>query len=153
VNLFTAILHVVLFFAALVWIAAPSVVAQQSESLSLDSHISLPGVKGRIDHLSVDLTGQRIFVAAVDNHTLEVIDLKPGRRIHTITDLAEPQGVFFDASTNRLFVACALDGVTKIFDGTTFQVVATVKYPDDADNVRYDSRNKNVIVGYAGAKQ
>ena len=152
-NLFTAILHVVLFFAALVWIAAPSVVAQQSEALSLDSHISLPGVKGRIDHLSVDLTGQRIFVAAVDNHTLEVIDLKPGRRIHTITDLAEPQGVFFDASTNRLFVACALDGVTKIFDGTTFQVVATVKYPDDADNVRYDSRNKNVIVGYAGAKQ
>jgi DNA-binding beta-propeller fold protein YncE len=92
-------------------------------------------------------------VAVVDNHTLEVIDLKLGRTVHTITDLAEPQGVFYDASTNRLFVACALDGTRRIFDGTTFQVLATVKYPDDADNVRYDSRNKNVIVGYAGAKQ
>jgi DNA-binding beta-propeller fold protein YncE len=153
VNLFTAILRIVLFSAALAWIANPSVVAQQSDVLSLDSHIPLPGVKGRIDHLSVDLLGQRIFVAAVDNHTLEVIDLKLGRTVHTITDLAEPQGVFYDASTNRLFVACALDGTMRIFDGTTFQVLATVKYPDDADNVRYDSRNKNVIVGYAGAKQ
>jgi DNA-binding beta-propeller fold protein YncE len=153
VNLFTAILRIVLFSAALAWIANPSVVAQQSDVLSLDSHIPLPGVKGRIDHLSVDLLGQRIFVAAVDNHTLEVIDLKLGRTVHTITDLAEPQGVFYDASTNRLFVACALDGAMRIFDGTTFQVLATVKYPDDADNVRYDSRNKNVIVGYAGAKQ
>jgi hypothetical protein len=61
--------------------------------------------------------------------------------------------VFYDASTNRLFVACALDGVTKIFDGTTFKVLATVKFPDDADNIRYDARGKGVIVGYAGAKQ
>jgi DNA-binding beta-propeller fold protein YncE len=153
VNLFTAILRIVSFSAGLAWIANPSVVAQQSEVLSLDSHIPLPGVKGRIDHLSVDPKGQRIFVAAVDNHTLEVIDLKLGRTIHTITDLAEPQGVFYDASTNRLFVARALDGTMKIFDGTTFQVLATVKYPDDSDNVRYDGRNKNVIVGYAGAKR
>jgi len=89
----------------------------------------------------------------VDNHTLEVVDLKRGQRVHTIKDLPEPQGVFYDASTNRLFVACALDGVVRIFDGTTFQVLATVKFPDDADNVRYDGRSKNVIVGYAGAKQ
>jgi DNA-binding beta-propeller fold protein YncE len=121
--------------------------------LSLESHIPLPTVKGRVDHLSVDVRGQRLFIAAVENHTLEVIDLKSGERVHTIGDLSEPQGVFYDASTDRLFVACALDGVTKIFDGTTFQVLATVKFPDDADNIRYDGRNKGVIVGYAGAKQ
>ena len=151
-NLPTAIIRVVPFSAALCLVIAFAV-AQQSEPLSLESHIALAGVKGRIDHLSVDLKGQRIFVAAVDNHTLEVIDLKLGRTVHTITDLSEPQGVFYDSSTNRLFVACALDGMTKIFDGTTFQVLASVKFPDDADNVRYDSRSKNVIVGYAGAKQ
>ena len=120
--------------------------------MSLESRIPLPDVKGRIDHLSVDVNGQRLFVPAVDNHTLEVIDLKSEKRIHTITNLAEPQGVFYDASTNRLFVACALDGVAKILDGTTFQVLATVKFPDDADNIRYDSHSRNVIVGYAGAK-
>src|SRR5229473_4656178 len=126
---------------------------QDSSVLSLKAHIALPNVNGRIDHLSVDVKGQRLFVAAVDNHTLEVIDLKSGQRVHTITDLAEPQGVFYDASTNRLFVACGLDGITKIFDGTTFQLLATVKFPDDADNIRYDARGKGVIVGYAGAKQ
>ncbi len=129
------------------------VVGQEPEVLSLQTHVPLPGVKGRIDHFGVDVAGQRLFLAALENHTLEVIDLKSQRRIHTITDLAEPQGVFYDAPTNRLFVACGLDGVTKIFDGATFQVLATVQFPDDADNIRYDERSKGVIVGYAGAKQ
>ena len=102
--------------------------AQNSEVLSLHAHIALPGVKGRIDHFSVGVKGQRLFVAAVDNHTLEIIDLKSGQRVHTIADLAEPQGVFYDPSTNHLFVACGLDGVTKIFDGANFQALATVKF-------------------------
>jgi hypothetical protein len=127
--------------------------AQSSEVLSLDAHIPLPGVKGRIDHFGVDARGQRLFVAAVENLTLEVIDLKSGQRVHTISDLAEPQGVFYDPTTRHLFVACGLDGVTKVFDGNTFQVLATVRFPDDADNIRYDPRSKGVIVGYAGAKQ
>ena len=121
---------------------------QESSALSLKAQIALPNVKGRIDHFSVDVKGQRLFVAAVDNHTLEVIDLKAGRPTHTIADLAEPQGVFYDDSNNRLFVACGLDGITRIFDGTTFHVLATAKFPDDADNIRYDARGKRAIVGY-----
>jgi hypothetical protein len=113
---------------------------QEPQALALETHIPLPNVKGRIDHASIDVKGERLFVAAVDNHTLEVVDLKSGQRVHTIADLAEPQGVFYD-------------GITKIFDGTTFQILATVKFPDDADNIRYDARGKGVIVGYAGAKQ
>lgn len=126
---------------------------QDSQPLSLGSRIVLPDVKGRIDHLAVDVRGQRLFVAAVVNHTLEVIDVKGGRRVHTIPDLNEPQGVFFDASANRLFVACGLDGVTRIFDGTTFQALAAARFPDDADNIRYDPHSNRVVVGYAGAKQ
>jgi DNA-binding beta-propeller fold protein YncE len=105
--------------------------AQEPSALSLETRIALPNVKGRIDHASVDVKGQRLFVAAVENHTLEVIDLKASQLVRTITDLAEPQGVLYDASTNRLFVACGQDGVTKIFDGTTFQVLAAPKFPDD----------------------
>jgi DNA-binding beta-propeller fold protein YncE len=126
---------------------------QEPSALSLKTHIPLPNVNGRIDHLSVDVMGQRLFVAAVANHTLEVIDLKSGQRVHTITDLAEPQGVFYDASTNRLFVACAVDGAVKVYDAATFQVLATAKFPEDSDNIRYEARGKQVIVGYAGAKQ
>jgi DNA-binding beta-propeller fold protein YncE len=127
-------------------------IGEDSHVLALKSRIALPDVKGRIDHFSVDVKGQRLFVSAVGNHTLEVLDLQTGKRVHTIPDLAEPQGVFYDASTNHLFVACALDGAVKIYDATTFRLLHTVKFPDDADNIRYDARSKSVIVGYAGAK-
>lgn len=126
---------------------------QESSALTLETHITLPNVKGRIDHFSVDVKRHRLFVAAVENHTVEVIDLKASQVVHTIRNLPEPQGVFYDAAMNRIFVACGLDGTTKVFDGTTFQIVATVKFPDGADNIRYDERSKNVIVGYAGTKQ
>jgi DNA-binding beta-propeller fold protein YncE len=141
-----------LFLVPLFTLSGPAC-GQESSALFLKTHIPLPNVNGRIDHLGVDVKGQRLFVAAVDNHTLEVVDLKSGQRVHTIPDLAEPQGVFYGASTNRLFVACAVDGVVKIYDGATFQVLATAKFPDDSDNIRYDARGKRVIVGYAGAKQ
>jgi len=85
---------------------------QESSALSLTTHIPLPNVKGRLDHSGVDVKGQRPFVAAVGNNTLEVIDLKSGQRVRTIPDLEEPQGVYYDASTNRLFVACGGNGVT-----------------------------------------
>ena len=150
---FLVALCVILYLPVVLLVSSSLAHGQESQVLSLETHIPLPNVKGRIDHFSVDVKGQRLFVAAVDNHTLEVVDLKTGWRVHTIADLAEPQGVFYDASTNHLFVACGLDGVTKIFDGTTFKVLATVKFPDDADNIRYDARGKGVIVGYAGAKQ
>jgi hypothetical protein len=141
-----------LFLAALL-VLSPSADGQGSPVLSLKTHIPLPNVKGRIDHFSVDVKGQRLFMAGVGNHTLEVIDLQSGKGVRTIPDLAEPQGVYYDAATNRLYVACGLDGVTKIYDGTTFELIGNVKFPDDADNIRYDARSKNVIVGYAGAKE
>src|SRR5579864_349178 len=127
-------------------------VGENSQPLTLISRIALPNVKARIDHMSVDVKGQRLFVAAVENHTLEVIDLQSGKQAHTITGLAEPQGVFYDRSSNRLFVACALDGAVKIYDATDFRLLRTAKFPDDADNIRYGTRSNSVIVGYAGAK-
>ena len=40
----------------------------------------------------------------------------------------------------------------KIFDGSTFQLLKTVKLSTDADNIRYDERNKHIVVGYGGEK-
>jgi DNA-binding beta-propeller fold protein YncE len=122
--------------------------AQEPKALALKTRIALPNVDGRIDHFSTDLKGQRLFMAALGNHTVEVMDVQSGKRLHTIPDLAEPQGVYYDPSTNRLFVACAKDGMTRVFDGGTFQVLETVKFAGDADNIRYDPRNRRIIVGY-----
>ena len=122
--------------------------AQQPKALKLSARIDLAGVEGRIDHLSADLKGQRIFLAALGNQTLEVLDVKNGRRLHTIPNLAEPQGVYYDALTNRLFVACRKDGTTRLLDGGSFHVLETVNFSGDADNVRYDGRDRRIVVGY-----
>jgi len=79
--------------------------AQGSPALIPKPSIKLTKVEGRMDHLGVDVKGQRLFATAFDNHTLEVIDLKTGQQVHTIPALNEPQGAFYDPATNRLFVA------------------------------------------------
>src|SRR5712691_9852774 len=71
-------------------------VGQETAALSLKTRIALPNVDGRMDHLSADTKGQRLFVSALGNHTVEVIDLQSGQRGRTLPDLAEPQGVFYD---------------------------------------------------------
>lgn len=126
--------------------------SQASPFLVLKTRIPLANVQGRMDHLGVDLKGERLFAAAFDNHTLEVIDLNSGRQVHTITDLNQPQSAFYDPSSNRLFVPCGGDGAVKIFDGATLQLLQTVKLSSDADNIRYDARSKRILVGYGGEK-
>ncbi len=121
---------------------------QDAAGLSLKGQIDLANVNGRIDHFSADLKNQRLFVSALGNHTVEVLDIRGGKRIHTIPHIAEPQGVFYDPDADHLFVACAQDGAVKVFDGRTFQLLTTAKFSGDADNIRYDARSRRVIVGY-----
>lgn len=140
-----------LIFLALLLLSGRAL-AQETSALSPKSPIHLTKVEGRMDHLGVDVMGQRLFATAFDNHTLEVIDLKTGRQVQTIKDLDEPQGSFYDAANNRLFEANGGDGTVKIFDGATFQLLQTVTLDLDADNVRYDARSKHIVVGYGGEK-
>ena len=84
--------------------------AEEPRALALKARIELSNVSGRIDHFSADVKGQRLFMAALGNHTVEVMDVQNSKRLRTIPDLAEPQGIYYDPSTNRLFVACAKDG-------------------------------------------
>jgi DNA-binding beta-propeller fold protein YncE len=124
----------------------------QSAALPLRQRIALPNVDGRMDHMGVDVAGRRLFATAFDNHTLSVIDLTAGRQISLVPNLDKPQAAYYDAATNHLFVSLSGDGSVKMFDGKTFQLLQTIKYSADSDNLRYDARNKHVIVGYGGEK-
>ncbi len=117
------------------------------ETLTLAQTIALPGVTGRIDHFGHDVAGQRLFVAALGHNTIEVVDLRMGTVVHSITGLAEPQGVSFSAEQNRLYVANGGNGVVRVFDATTFAPVASVPLEDDADNVRLDANARTLFVG------
>jgi YVTN family beta-propeller protein len=108
----------------------------------------MPGVQGRIDHMSFDPGSGRLFVAALGNNTVEVIDAKGAKRIHTISGLHEPQGILYLAKVDRLYVANGDDGTLKIFDGTSYQLLKSVSLGSDADNVRFDPEQKEIYVGY-----
>ena len=134
---------VLLFF-----LFATLVRAQATEPLKLEKTIELPDVQGRIDHMSIDVQHERLFVSALGNHTLEVIDLKAAKRANTIPGLQEPQGALYVPGSDRLYVASSKDGTVKIFDATQLKLLKTVDYGDDADNLRYDSSRQRIYVGF-----
>src|SRR5229473_3335301 len=83
-----------------------------------------------------DVKGQRLFVAALGNNTVEVIDLAAGKRGHSISGLQKPQGVLFLPELNRLCVAGGGDGTLKIFDAANLKLLGSIGSLDDADNLR-----------------
>jgi YVTN family beta-propeller protein len=125
-----------------------SIAAQGRPPLKLTTNVALQGVEGRIDHFAFDPAGQRLFVCALGNNTVEVIDLRSSQRIHSITGLGSPQGVAYVPESNRLFVANDKGGVCNIYDGKSFQAVGQFSLKDDADNVRYDETSQKIYVGF-----
>ena len=125
-----------------------AVAAQSGLPLELKQTIALRGVEGRIDHLTYDAAGERLFVCALGNNTVEVVDLRKGDRIHSITGLGSPQGILYTRDPDRLFVANDKGGILKIYDTKSFQLISELNLKDDADNVRYDSATRKVYVGF-----
>jgi DNA-binding beta-propeller fold protein YncE len=105
-------------------------------------------VEGRIDHFAFDVAGERLFVCALGNNTVEVVDLREGVRVHSITGFGAPQGIAYIPELNRIFVANDRGGICKIYDGKSFQAVGELDFKDDADNVRYNSATKQIYVGF-----
>src|SRR6478672_10699297 len=83
-------------------IVASRLVAQPTDTgaLQLEGKIPLGDVRGRIDHMAIDLARQRLFVAALGHDGLAVVDLKAQRLDRIIGGLREPQGVGYDGATD-----------------------------------------------------
>ncbi|HEX9387657.1 MAG TPA: hypothetical protein VF918_15145 [Anaerolineales bacterium] len=122
--------------------------ARKNGVLHLIETIPLANVKGRIDHLSIDIKGLRLFVAALGSNSVEVLDLREGKVIHSITELSEPQSALFIPGLNKIFVTNAGNGLCQVFDGNSFAELGRVELSGDADNIRYDSNSNSVVVGY-----
>src|SRR5258707_1687550 len=103
--------------------------------LTTDKVILLEKVEGRIDHLAIDVAGQRLFVAALGNNTVEVFDLREGKLLKSLPGFAEPQGVLYVPEFNRIFVANGQDGTCRILDGNDFKTIAKIELGEDADNI------------------
>jgi hypothetical protein len=124
--------------------AQKSTASGSKRPLVLSGSVPLEGVKGRFDHFAF---GQgRVFVSALGNNSVEVINIFEGIVEHTITGVPNPQGVAFSPETHKLFVASA-KGKVYIYDAGSYDLISTVDFEGGADNLRYDSANKRVYVG------
>lgn len=123
--------------------------AAAAAPLSLMAAIPLGDVRGRLDHLCYDPHTQRLFVSALENHTVEVVDIRSQKHVHTIVGLSEPQGLACVPAAGRLLVCGRGDGTCRSFDLNSFEEGPWVDLGRNADNVRYDGRG-TIYVGSGG---
>jgi DNA-binding beta-propeller fold protein YncE len=119
-----------------------------SKKLTLVKEIPMPSVKGRIDHMAFNLKNKMLYVAALGNNTVEVIDLQKGSIVHSIEGVEEPQGLAYIPDQNEIAVASGGNGDCVFYNASTFKKLAMVHLPSDADNIRYDAEERKLYVGY-----
>jgi hypothetical protein len=124
--------------------------AQEKQNLRLVQTIPLPGVTGRLDHMGVDLEKKRLFVAAVANNTLEVVDLTGGKVIKSLAGFKDTQdALFLGGEFNKLYVS-SLDGHVRVFQGESFWLVRDFKIEPDPNRLFFDPATKLIYFGYGG---
>lgn len=119
-----------------------------AQTLQLEDKVPLGDVRGRIDHMAVDLARHRLFVAALGNDSLAVVDLASRKIDRLIGGLLEPQGVGYDQATDTLYVANAGDGSVRLYNGSDLSPLGKIELGSDADNIRIDSKAGQVFVGH-----
>jgi DNA-binding beta-propeller fold protein YncE len=131
------------------WLATPiKSEAQDRESLRFVQAIPLPNVKGRLDHMDVDVADKRLFVAGLENGSVEVVDLKSGQWIKSLPGFRKPQGIAYVKALNKLFVASGDDGKLRAFHGDTFELLDSINLGTGPNRVTWDPRKKLLYVGY-----
>jgi len=118
--------------------------------LRLVQTIFMPNVKGRLDHMDVDVKGNRLFVAGLENGTLEVVDLQSGKWLRSLRGFKKPQGVLCVEELNKLFVASGDDAMLRVFRGDTLELLDSIHLEPGPNRVVYEPHGKLVYVGYGG---
>src|SRR5207302_4075815 len=117
-------------YAAIFWVLCtiliPRAQGQTSAPLKQIQSIPLPNVVGYFDHMAVDIKGQRLFVPGEHQRTIEVIDLRTGADIHTITGFGgDPRKTIYLPQTNEIWVDDG-DATVKSFSGETYELVKNI---------------------------
>ena len=137
-------------FLALACFIFPAQITTAGEPLVLIGSIPLKDVEGRLDHLAYDNRSQRLFLAALENHSVEVVDLATRRRVYQITGISEPQGLLCIPGKGHLLVCSRGDGTCRSFDATSFREGPWIDLGRNADNVRFDPEAQLIYVGSGG---
>jgi len=119
-----------------------------AEPMTVEARIPLGQVRGRIDHLAIDLARKRLFVAELGNNSVSVVDLAGRKVSKRLSGLKEPQGVGYVPETDTLYIANAGDGSVRFFQGEGLPPSGRIELGEDADNIRVDSATGRVYIGF-----
>jgi hypothetical protein len=120
------------------------------QPLRLVQTIPLPNVKGRLDHMDVDVKGKRLFVAGLENGTFEVVDLRAGKWMRSIPGFKKAQGALVVPELNKLFLASGDNGMLRVFRGDKLDLLDSIRLEPGPNRVVYEPNSKLVYVGYGG---
>jgi DNA-binding beta-propeller fold protein YncE len=141
-----------IFILAMVFVLfASGVQSQDTAPLKLVQKFEFPAdVKGNFDHFGIDLKGNRLFTTPEEYKAVVVFDLKTGKQIHVISGIARPHAVLYREDLNRIYITDGTSGDLKIFDGTSYKLLSSVKLLEDADSIGYDPATKYLYIDNGG---
>lgn len=112
--------------------------------------ISLPAGTGKFDHFAIDLKANRLFIAATGNKSVEILDLKSGQVIESLTGLGKPHGLAWIPDTSRLYASDGDQADVKVFENVPLTLSTSIKLSPDADDMIFDAKTKLLYVGHGG---
>jgi DNA-binding beta-propeller fold protein YncE len=110
----------------------------------------IPGISGHFDRFGLDPKGHRLFVTPEDNGTVEVYSLPSGEFEHSIGGIGMAHGVLYRSDLDRIYVTDGTDGLLRIFDGKSYQLLKTTKLLTDADSIGYDEKTHDLYIANGG---
>jgi DNA-binding beta-propeller fold protein YncE len=116
--------------------------------LRLIRTIGLPGVEGRLDHMDLDPATMHLFLGALENDSLEVVDVGAGKVIRSQRRLGGPQGVAFVPQTNEVVVAARNTGALLFFDAADGHEKRRLDFGNEADNLHFVPGQDLLVLGY-----
>ncbi|HEV7512742.1 MAG TPA: hypothetical protein VGO27_13685 [Candidatus Acidoferrum sp.] len=130
---------------------APALSAQEKLPLKLIASTPLPGFTGDLDHFGVDFQGGRLFLASEDQKTVEVFDLRTGKRTHSIIGFGQPLTMAYLADSDRLIVTDGGDtDAVQLVDCKEYKIIDTLKLGPGVDHGVYSPIDKNFYVENGG---
>ena len=118
--------------------------------LTLVGTIDLPDISGDVDHLAIDTAGQRLFLAAEDNGTLRVLDLKTRKLERTIRGFHTPHSILYLPEAQELYVTDGSNAV-HVLDSNTFEFKRAIRTLPGADSIAFDPQNQ-LLYAVTGGK-
>jgi DNA-binding beta-propeller fold protein YncE len=142
------------FVAIAVGVMVCGIPSSEAENppLTLIKQVAMPGINKSFDHLTADLKGGRLFIAAEWHGSVEVYDLNTGKLIKSIGGMHRPHAVLYRDDVDRLYVTDGEDndGSVRVFDAKTYQPVKKIDLLPDTDSIGFDQKTKQLFVTNGG---